>query len=76
MTWPQFYKDRVGSHQYLLYFVDKYTPFIDKISELVEDYMFGIGEFGCGIATTSKALQYIGLPHTHYCYDICPTMLY
>lgn len=54
--WPEFYKQRVNSPSYFEYFCKKYKVFLKEIIKHTPNYTYGIGEFGCGIGTTSKYL--------------------
>jgi len=74
MSWIAYYRDRVNDYGYFLHFMDKYAPFLDKIEELWPDRMYGVAEFGCGMANTCKYLAQLRTSQ-FYCYDIDPDML-
>lgn len=69
MSWYNHYKDRVNDFGYFLHFMDKYGPFLDLVDEKIPYYMHGMGEFGCGIANTTKYFAQSDPNYAHYCYD-------
>lgn len=71
--WTEMYKDRVET-DYFGYFLGKYGPFIQEIIDNSSGKMFGMGEFGCGTANTTRALIENEI-YGHYCYDNSWTML-
>ena len=72
-SWPEFYKTRVNNGYYD-YFCTKYEDFLDTILSVLPDRFYGIGEFGCGLANTTRFLTE-NSNHHHYCYDNDQDML-